>query len=898
MRGDFWRRLRLPWLGRTDIEAEVDDELAFHMEMRAGELVQAGVEPEEARRRARADFGDVDRTRRGYVSRRGRQLRRSRVRVWLAELVQDLRFGARGLRHRPGFSATAILVLALGIGAPTTVFTLVDTIFFERPAHVQEPHRLVRIFRSWAPGEGGGTLQHADYVYYRRNATTLTGLAAYGGGGIASYRLGSGPPGQLTLRPVSDNYFDVLGVRPTLGRDFRPEEDEVPGRSAVAMLSHGFWSRALGADPDAVGRQIRLNGIAFTVIGVAPEGFTGVSPVEAAPDVWVPLAMFGALNRIDAENTAWWERHPDFVSRWLDAVGRVADGVTIEAARANLVALADAIEDPRRDPQESVLVSRQFLYRPSQEATLTTLSRVLLTVVAIVLLVAAANVAVLLLSRATTRYREIGIRTAIGAGRGRIIRQLVSESILIGSLGGGLGIGLAFLFSEAAASFLPLPFDTRFVPDVWVLACAAGLTLLTSVVVGLAPALHSARHEPGTVIADRAVRARGFSARGALVVSQVALSLVLVAGALLFTRSFWAASGEDLGFDHGSVLITRVDLQSLGYDGDRGRLFIGEALDRLRSLPSALTVSTTNRVPFRGDWSTDVPAPEGATPNAPDNTITVGLNTVGPDYFDVMGIDIVAGRPISERDAVDGDRVVVVNETLAELMWPGLDPVGRVMSELLEPYTVTVVGVARDATYYELGEEQWAQAYLSEQQFYQPVVNFVVRTDGDASALAGPAQAALRELDPELAFGSVTTLETVVDEELARYEVSAVLVSLFGLIALALAAAGLYGVVAFTVSRRTREIGVRMALGADRGRVARGVLSSGLRLASVGVGLGLLGALALRGYTDSLLYGVEASDPLPLLGSCLALLSVTALASLVPATRATNVDPVEAIRTE
>lgn len=896
MRGDFWRRLRLPWLDREDVEAEVDDELAFHMEMRERELVEAGVDPEEASRRVRADFGDVEATRRAYVSRRGWSLRRGRVRLWLTGLTQDLRFGARSLRARPAFAATAVLVLALGIGAPTTVFTLVDTLFFERPEHVEEPHRLLRVFRSWAPGEGGGALQHADYVHYRENATTLAGLAAYGGGGVASFRVGSGEPGQLQLQHVSDNYFDVLGVPLARGRAFLDSENEVPGRDPVAVVSHGFWTRALGGDPDVVGRDVVLNGIPFTVVGVAPEGFRGISPVEAAPDAWVPLAMFGALNRIDEADTAWWEIHPNFRSRWLDVVGRMAEGVSFASAEANLQAVAGTLEDPHRDPQEGILVSRQFLYRPAQEDTLAGLSRVLLAVVGLVLLIAAANVAVLLLSRATTRYRELGIRTAMGAGRGRIVRQLVTESVLLGVVGGGLGIAMAFLLSDAAGSFLPLPVRTTFVPDATVLATAAALTLLTSVMVGLAPALHSVRLDAGDMMGDRSRAPGSRSSQGALVVSQVALSLVLVTGAFLFARSFHAASSEDLGFDDESVLLTRVDLQRLGYDEARGRVFIRDALDRLATLPSVRAVSTTNRVPFRGDWSTEFPAPEGATPNAPDNTVLVGLNAVGPDYFDVMGIDIVSGRGIGPQDAPGTSPVIVVNQTLAELLWPDGDPVGRTFPELEEPYTV--VGVARDATYYELGEEPWTQAYLSVLQRYEPVVNFLVETEGDVTALVEPVQSVLRELDPELAFGMTTTLESVVDEELARYEVSAVLVSLFGAIALALAAAGLYGVVSFTVSRRTRDIGVRMALGADRRVVARQIVASGLRLAGAGIVLGVAGALVLGRFTEALLYDVQPSDPLPFAASCAALLAVTILACLLPARRATRVDPVEAIRAE
>lgn len=896
MRGDFWRRLGLSWLSPSDLEGEVDDELAFHMEMRQRELEADGMEPEEARRRVLRDFGDVDETRRRYVSRRGRDAWRHRTAGWMAGVVQDLRFGARGLRHRPVFAATAIVVLALGIGAPTTVFTLVDTIFFQRPEHVQEPHRLVRVFRSLEPGVAGGTLQHADYQYYRERATTLAGLAGYGGEGVVSYRVGSSPPGQLQLLHVSDNYFDVLGVPLVLGRGFSPQESQVPGRDAVAVVSEGFWTRALGGGVDALGSELVLNGIPFTVVGVAPEGFGGISPVEATPEVWVPLAMLGALNRIPADDAAWWERHPQYLSRWVDVVGRVADGVTLEAAEANLVALADALEHAHKGPQESVVVRRQFLYRPNQENALADLSRVLLGVVTLVLLVAAANVAVLLLSRATTRHREIGIRTAIGAGRGRIVRQLLTEAVLLGGIGGALGIGLAFLLSGAAGSFLPLPFHVDFQPDPQVLAAAAGLTLLTSVLVGLAPALHSAGRDLGAMVDDRSSSTRGTGARNALVVSQIALSLVLVAGALLFTRSFQAASSEDLGFDPESVLVAQFDLQSLGYDPQRGAAFLDEAMGSLQTLPSVGSVSVTDRIPFGGDWSTEIPAPEGSTPNAPDDRIVIGLNAVAPDYFEVMGIEMVAGRVLGPEDRADTEPVMVINETLAELLWPGLDPLGRIVPEFSRPYRV--VGVARDGTYYELGEDPWTQAYLPVSQSYQSTGYFLVRSAGDAAGLSQPVQRALRELDPELAFGTVTTLEALVDEELARYEVSAVLVGLFGLIALLLATAGLYGVVAFTVSRRTREIGIRMALGADRSSVARGVLASGLRLAGLGIVLGLGGALALRGFTATLLYRVEPTDPLPLAMSCLALLAVTAAASWVPAQRATRVDPVSAIRAE
>ncbi len=688
----------------------------------------------------------------------------------------------------------------------------------------------------------------------------------------------------------------MLGVPPVRGRTFLPEENERPGATPVAVVSHGFWMRAFGGAEDVVGRVVELNGIAFSIVGVAPEGFAGISPVEDAPDAWVPIAMYGALTRQDPEDTAWWERHPNFVSRWLDVVGRVPDGLTLEAVASNLESLSAALEYPDRDPNDGLLVTPQFLYRPSQEASLDTLSRVLVAVVGIVLLVAAANVAVLLLSRATTRWEELGIRSAIGAGRPRIMRQLVAESAVLGGLGGVLGVLLAYAFSGLAGSLLPLPFHTEFEPGGPVLAAALALTLLTSVAVGLVPAIYGTRADAAGLIRSGANPGGGSRTRGALVVAQVALSLVLLSGAVLFTRSFWSASAEDLGFDRGAGLVTRVELRGLGYDEERGRRFVLDGIERLRSLPGVAAVTTSRGVPFGGQWSSDLPLSDGAAPGGGDEVIEVGLNTVSAEYFEVMGIDIVGGRPLDASDAPEAAPVVVVNETLAERLWPGEDPIGRTLPGWMS--SITVVGVARDAVYYELGEGPWPQAYLPVQQVYRPTVHFVVRPAGDTPITLEAVQSALREIEPRLAFARATTMASIVEDELARFEVSAVLVGLFGLVALLLMATGLYGVVAFGVARRSHEIGVRMALGADRRRVGRGVLVSGLRLVGAGAVLGLAGALAVRGYTASLLYGVEPTDPVPLVVACVTLVGVTALASSLPARRAMNVDPVEAMRAE
>ncbi len=811
-----------------------------------------------------------------------------------SDLLQDLRFGVRTLRRRPGFSLMAVLVLGVGIGAPATVFTLVNAIFFHRPAQVSDPDRLIRLYRSWAPGEGGGALANPDFTYYRQQASTLSGVAAYGGMQVVAYSAGERND-QLRLLFTSDNYFDVLGVVPAQGRGFLREENTVPGGAPVVVLSHAFWLRALGARRDLVGSTVRINDRPFRVVGIAPAGFTGISPVEAPADAWTPIAMYGAVTR--ASDMAWWERLPSLRERWLSVVGRLQPGVTFESAQGELTALSSALEYEGKDPEEGLLVARQFLFRPSQQATLVSLSRMLLIVVTFVLVIATSNVAVLLLSRATTRDREIGIRAGLGAGRGRIVRQLLAESLLLGSAGGVLGVGLAFALGGLAGGLLPLPFAMEFRPDARVLLASAALALSTAVLAGLAPALHAARMDVGTMLrGSRFGVSRGFL-RNALVTGQIALSVVLVAGAFLFARSFWAARSQDVGFATDHRLVIQVNLRNQGYTPVQGRVFLARALERIGGLPGVENVTTARQIPFQGDWTTSFDAPPGAQPNDADGQILTGMNVVGPDYFQVAGIPIERGRSLGPEDSEGSPLAVVINQRLAEQIWPDQDPLGRTLP-LSPDHHALVVGVARTATYYALGEEPFPQVYAYLFQAYQPIVHFVVNTEGPPAALTSPVEQALRDIDPALAFGWVTTMASVLEDQTSRYEVSAVLVSLFSVLALLLAASGLYGVVSFAVARHTREIGVRMALGADRSTVAGEVLRSAARLGAVGLGLGLLGSVALRHLARSLLYEVEPNQVWPLLAASTVMALVTALAALAPARRATRVDPMEAIRTE
>lgn len=811
------------------------------------------------------------------------------------DFLRDLRFGARTLARRPGFTFTAVAVLGLGIGAPTTVLTLIQRIFFETPPEVQEPHRLLRVYRSWAPGQGGGSLGHADYLHYKQSVTTLAGLAAQGGRFVGVFTAGGSETDQLTGTFVSDDYFQVLGVRPALGRFFTPEENLTPGTHAVAVLSGGFWRRAFGADPTVVGRSISINGTSFTVVGVSPDAFRGISPVDAAPDVWFPIAMYGALT--GPGDTAWWERLPQSRSNWLTVVGRLAPGVTFEAAEANLTALSAALTYPGRGEGEGLLVARQVLYSPGQATTLSNLSRLLLGVVGLVLLIAVANAAVLLLSRALTRSREMSVRTALGADRGRLFRQLLAESLLVGLAGGGVGLALSWAFSDTAASLLPYRFAGDFRPDLRVVGAATLLSLLVSLAAGLAPALHVARRGSAATAAEGRVVSTRSRARDSLVAAQVALSLILASGAVLFARSFHAARTLDLGFASEDRLVVQVDLRAQGYSADQGRRFATSALERLRGLPGVESAATTAMVPFQGDWSTEIDPPPGHVPTSENGKVFVGMNVVSPGYFELMGMP-VRGRTFLESDDGGSTPVVILNESLARVFFPDRDAVGQ---ELPAPdgITYTVAGVTPNATYYALGEEPTHQLYRPVLQYGFPRIHFVVRTRGDAAAMAPTVQAALREIDPALAFPWVSTLEAVVSDQTARYRVTAWLVGLFGALALVLAAAGLYAVVSFRVTQRTREIGVRMALGAPRGRVAREVLRASFALAGVGLAAGLIGVFALRRLTAPLLFqGVAPQDVWAPLGACTILAAVVAAASMGPARRATRVDPLEAIRTD
>lgn len=837
-----------------------------------------------------------------YESRRRRRESRpmhhpTRKPAMLADVAQDLRFAVRALGRRPGFALITISVLGLGIGANVTIFTLADRLFRDAPGGVANAHELVGVFRSWGVPDAGGSLSYPDYVDYRAATRTLSGLAAFSSGTIAATARVGGSSAPARLLTVTDNYFRVLGVDPAAGRFFRPEENRTPDTHPVAVVSWRYWMDRMGGAEAAPGAELVINGQRFTVIGVVSPEFLGLSPASPRVDVYIPIMMRNAV--APASDTAWRERVASMRDRWVGVIGRLTPGATVESVQAELGPVATRIRETwGGDSNESVLVSAQFRWYPGTRASLSRLTRMLLAAVGLLLAIAIANVAILQIARASARDRELGIRAALGAGRGRIARQLLAESLVIGGAGCIVGVALSTVAARVAAAWLPVSIHVDALPDARALLFAFVIALFASVLVGIAPAARGAGRDVLGLIQGRDRHAGGGRVRDGLVVLQVALSLVLVAGAVMFARSLSAARSVDTGFDDRGVLIVGVNLANHGYDAERGRVFLREAIDRLTALPAVSVATITRQVPFGGDWTTDLAEWPGADFAGGRDTLTAGLNVVAPGYFEGMGIPVLRGRAFDRSDDRGTAPVVIINETFARLAFGDADPLGLTVPLRDDWPPMLIAGVVRDAKYYQLDEAPWPQIYAPIQQFYMARVHFLVRTEGDAAALARPVQRALLELDPALAFEPVETLSAVKAEQVARFRTTAHLVGLTGLIALFLACAGLYGVMAWRVSRRTRELGLRMALGATRRGLAADVLGNGLRLAAAGVLIGLAAALLLGRLVEGMLFGVHPRDPVSLLLAPILLVAVAAASLVVPARRAMRVDPLIAMRAD
>jgi macrolide transport system ATP-binding/permease protein len=815
-------------------------------------------------------------------------------------MIQDLRYGLRMLARSPAFTSIAVLSLALGIGANTAIFSLVNVILL-RPMPVQDPERLVSVFMTDQRNAGNLPFSHLNYKDLRDQNEVFSGLTALTFAQVNWSRETEAE--QIPLQVVSGDYFTVLGVPLARGRAFHPEEDRTP--TAVAVISHGFWERALGSDPTIVGRTLTFNRVPFTVVGIAAKGFTGTF-LGGGPSAWVPMSMHDVVQ----PGFTWYEQRRGL---FLGVVGRLKPGMSLDQATANLRTIfgrleqAYPVENKGRGVAATPLLDARINPQGLQGAGIPfgRLSMILMTIVGIVLLIACANVANLLLARATRRRKEIAVRLAIGAKRIRLVRQLLTESIVLSIAGGALGLLLAYWLLDAligADLQLPLPVGDDVSIDRRVLTFTSLLALGTGVLFGLAPAIQASKPDFVPVLKNEILpsgtprRGSGLpSMRQSLVIAQLALSLVALIAAGVFLRSLMRTERTNTGFEKASVLILTFNLGREGYTEERGQIFYEDAAERAATVAGVQHAAVAQNPPLGGGILRTI-FPEGQDTTTRDR-ILVQVNSIGPGYFDTLGIPLVRGRDFARTDADGAPLVVIVNETMAGRFWPGEDSIGKRFKFFGVDDFTTIIGVARDSKYNAVAEEPIPFIYQPLRQNYTPQATLHVRAVGDAAALAPAVRREVRRIDPTLSLFNLRTLEDQVAQSLAPLRVNVIIIASFGALALLLASIGLYGVTSYAVTQRTREIGVRMALGAGRFSVLRMILGHGLLLVVLGVGAGLLSALVLSSLVPAvLLPNASAGDPLTFFTTAMLLAAVAIIASAIPAYRATRIDPLVALR--
>jgi predicted permease len=819
-------------------------------------------------------------------------------------MVHDLRFAARSFLKTPGVTIAAVLSVALGIAATTSVFTLVNAVLF-KPMPVPHPEQLVALYTTEPTSIYPSAFSYREYLDYRDAAGDLfSDLYVHSGRSLGFSARGEKSElvwGEL----VTGNYFSGLGVVAAAGRVLTSDDDRTLGGHPVVVLSHAFWQRRFGGDPALVGPNVKLTGHEFTVVGVARKGFSGTRLTGFIPDVWVPLSMHGQI--APALTPILEDRDADA----FDVNGRLRAGVTIEQATAALKVIADRLA--RTYPQTNARRGVGMVPAGSKTQPAITLlgyvpiaARTLLAVVGLVLLIACGSVANLILARASTRRREIAMRLACGAPRGRIVRQLLTESVLLALTGGLAGLLLAHWFNSLIPGLAPqldfatIDFEYDLTLDYRVLAFAAATTTLTGMATGLLPALQASRVDLLTALQSRDASSDGRrrpNVRQGLVVAQIAFSLALVVCAGVFGRSMQSAERIDVGFEPRDALLVSVDLGLRDYGTPAGLRYVELALARLRALPGVAAASAGAPLPLDSyGIGTAVNAVGDITRDAHER-LDVGYSVVAADYFRTMRTGIVAGRAFTAADTSDAPHVVIVNQTMARRFWPNQNAIGQHVRLADDPSgDVEVVGVARDGKYNLLGEPATEYFFVPHAQRYHGRMTFIVRTTGSPATLASAVQREIAALDPDVPIYGVRTMPMYLDRLLSLPKTAAVLVTVFALVALVMASVSLYGLVSYSVARRTKEIGLRIAVGAGRGDVMWMVFRQSGLLAMTGVAVGVVAAFGLLRLGASLLYGVGPYDPTTLAGGMLLLTIVTLAASYAPARRAMRLDPTLALR--
>jgi len=820
--------------------------------------------------------------------------------------VQDLRYAFRTLRSAPGFTAVATITLALGVGVNATIFSVVNAALL-RPLPVERPEELIDVYRRGQIGTGHDSSSWLDYLDLRERARSLDGLIAYTNffANLARDSSSEIVVGEL----VSDNYFEVLGVRPALGRAFLPEELGAELTHPVAVLSHAFWESRFAADPGVLGQTLRINGTPYAVVGVAPPGFGGMFPAVTA-QLWVPVTMVEELEPIGNQSSV---RSPTGDTRltrrgtrWLWMRGRLGDGFDAAGAQAELAGIMAQLAEEHPETNErqtvTVLPTAEVRFNPDFDGYLAPAGMLILGVVGLVLLVACANIANMLLARAAARRKEVAVRLALGAGRARLVRQLLTESLLLALAGGGAGFAVAVFATRVIAAIQPpLPIDlgVDFSVDARVFAFTLAASALTGVVFGLAPALRASRPDlvpalKGAAV-DDAGRAGRFELRDALVVTQVAISMVLLVGGALLVRSLASAQRTELGFDADNTSHYTVALDMFGYDDNDAAVFFETARARLLDHPGVEAVALTSRAPMSindNNWAVYI---DGHQSSAEDRPYVIGGAYVDAGYFDTLQVRLLEGRLLVPADAEDR-RVTVVTRAFAERFWPGDSAIGKSFRNELAGPEVQIVGVVEDYKTRTVGEAPTPYLHYPFPTGRTTYAAFLVRTREPAAAQLADLERVFLSIDPELVFLDTAPLRELVDVTLFPVRAGALLIGVFAALALALAGVGLYGVIGYAVSRRTHEIGIRMALGAETRRVLALVVTRGMVLVVLGIGAGTLLSLLAGRVLASVLYGIGPTDAIAFGAAVATLLLVALLANLVPARRAARVDPMVALR--
>lgn len=887
-------------LRKTEMEQELDQEMSLHLERMVEQNIAQGMSHKDARSTALRDFGGFEQAKEKCRDARGTR--------WLEDALHDLRFGIRMLRKAPGFTTVALLALALGIGVNTAILSAVNG-FVLRPLPVENPSELMAPY--WGREKDTqvwGSFSYPNYVDLREQNRSFSDLCAWmetSAGISSSESRNAGDDGHAEVvwgELVSSNYFDVMGVKPSLGRSFLPEEDITPNAHPVVVLSHSLWQRRFNADQSIVGRTIYFNGLPFTVIGVMPESFVG-SRFYIRQAFWAPLMMAQQFGR-----RAEWKTDRSYAL--FNLYGRLKPDLTIEQAEKDLNLVADslALLYPRENADTKIQLTTELDGRYADATTGIKYGGLLaLCVSGLVLLVACANVANLMLARAAMRVKEIGIRLAIGAGRGRIVRQLLTESVLLAVMGGILGWVFAYQGSDVIrASFpaVPYPIILDFAPDGYVLKWMLLISILTGMIFGLAPALLASRADLVAVIkgatARQSRRGRRWNLRGALVVAQVSISIVVLICAGLFIRSLGEAVKTDPGFKTDNLVTMMIDPGLLAYDQETTLRFFPELLCRIEAQPTVSAAALVNEMPLMvGQLSGGPIVKEGEIDPLPNQGFNSNCSIVTPKYFDAMQTPLVMGRDFTDRDDADAPRVVIVNEEFARRFY---NSAGQAMGKRFRfaqgKPLMEIIGIAKDGLYGSLYEDQQMYMFLPVYQHPRTSMTLLISThsSGALQAVVESARREIAQMDSRLPVVGVMLAEENLSLAYWAPRVAAGMASTFGALALVLATIGLYSVMTYAVSQRRHEIGIRMALGAQVRDVLRLVVSQGMRMALIGILLGLAGAFVLTRVLASLLLGVGATDPITFLGVAILLVVVALLACYIPARRTAKVDPLVALR--